>query len=109
MYTYYGSVTSVQNICLQTTPPNDNCSLAKAFPAIPTDGSCASLTNQTTIGTTNSGVTPTGACTSNPGTANDDVWFSFVATASDLVLNASWVSVRQMFIFRYSQVHVVLL
>lgn len=92
MYTYYGSVTSVQNICLQTTPPNDNCSLAKAFPAIPTDGSCASLTNQTTIGTTNSGVTPTGACTSNPGTANDDVWFSFVATASDLVLNASWVS-----------------
>lgn len=92
LYTYSSSVSSVQNICLQTTPANDNCITAKAFPVIPSDGSCASLSNQTTTGTTNSGVTPTGACTSNPGTANDDVWFSFVATASDLKLSASWVS-----------------
>lgn len=92
LYTYSSSVSTVQDICLQTTPANDNCITAKAFPAIPSDGSCASLLNQTTTGTTNSGVTPTGACTSNPGTANDDVWFSFVATASDLRLSASWVS-----------------
>ena len=92
LYTYSSGVSTVQNICLQTTPANDNCALAKAFPIIPADGSCASLLSQTTIGTTNSSVSPTGACTNNPGTANDDVWFSFVATASDLVLSSSWVS-----------------
>jgi len=91
MYAYYGGIT-VQNICLQTPPTNDNCSGAIAFPAIPADGSCASLLNQTTISTSNSGVTPTGACTTNDGYPDDDVWFKFVATASDLLLNTTWIS-----------------
>jgi len=77
MYTYFTGYT-VQNICLQTPPANDDCINAKAFPVIPADGSCAVLMGQTTAGTSNSNVTPTGACTSNSGTPDDDVWFSFV-------------------------------
>jgi len=71
---------------------NDNCSGATPFPAIPTDGTCVTLSNQTTIGATNSNVTPTGACTTNSGTPDDDVWFSFVASAPAMVLQSTWVS-----------------
>jgi len=76
-----------------TCPPvNDNCATATAFPVIPTNGTCANLNNQSTAAGTNSGVTPTGACTSNSGTPNDDVWFSFVATSTTQILSATWVS-----------------
>jgi hypothetical protein len=73
-------------------PVNDNCATATAFPAVPTDGSCASLNNQTTAAASNSGVTPSGACTSNSGTPDDDVWFSFVATSTTQILSATWIS-----------------
>jgi hypothetical protein len=71
---------------------NDNCGSATTFPTIPTDGSCASLSNQTTIGATASGVTPTGSCNSNFGTPDDDVWYSFVASATSLQLEFTNVS-----------------
>lgn len=73
-------------------PINDNCANATSFPAIPTNGSCATLSNQSTAAASNSGVTPTGACTSNSGTPDDDVWFSFVATSTTHILSATWVS-----------------
>ena len=73
-------------------PSNDNCSGATAFPTIAADGSCSTLSNQTTAGATNSGVTPTGACSSNSGTPDDDVWYSFVAPTASVVLTATNVS-----------------
>ncbi len=93
MYTYFTG-TTVQNICLSgfTPPTNDNCSGATAFPAIPTNGSCSTLSNQSNANSTNSNVTPTGACTSNAGTPTNDVWFSFVATAATINLAATNVS-----------------
>lgn len=100
--TYYVKVLNVgtndltlTSLCLTSTPPgpiNDNCSGAIAFPTIPTDGTCANLTNQSTNSATNSNVTPSGACTSNSGTPDEDVWFSFVATTTSLNLNATYVS-----------------
>jgi hypothetical protein len=75
-----------------TPPSNDDCGTPTAFPAIPTDGTCSTLTNQTNANATASGVTPTGACTSNSGTPNDDIWFSFVATTSIVYLEATYVS-----------------
>ena len=73
-------------------PLNDNCANATPFPAVPTTGACASLSNQTTGSASNSNVTPTGACTSNSGTPDDDVWFSFIATSTTQILSATWVS-----------------
>ncbi len=95
LYTYATTGFTVQTLCLKTPPPppaNDNCATATAFPTIPTDGTCATLSAQTTAGATNSGVTPTGSCTSNSGTPDDDVWFSFVAPATSLVLQWTYVS-----------------
>jgi large repetitive protein len=95
LYTYFSGVNTVQNICLQSGPPapaNDNCAGASSFPAVPTNGTCSNLLNQSTGGVTNSSVTPTGSCTSNFGTPDDDVWFSFVATSTTQILSASWVS-----------------
>lgn len=95
LYTWSGTGSTVQNICISSPPPpptNDNCSGATAFPAIPTNGTCANLNNQSTASATNSGVTPSGVCNSNSGTPNDDIWFSFVATSTTQILTATWVS-----------------
>ncbi len=92
MYSYFSASTSVQNICLSAPPANDNCSGAISFPAVPTNGTCSTLSNQSTANASNSNVTPSGACTSNSGTPDDDVWFSFVATATSINLTATYVS-----------------
>ncbi len=92
LYTNAIGAITTQNICISAPLVNDNCSGATAFPAIPTNGSCATLTNQSTAGATNSGVTPTGSCTTNSGTPDDDVWFSFVATNAVHILTGSYVS-----------------
>lgn len=91
----YSSGTGTFSICLTSpapAPANDNCSGATAFPAVPTNGTCSSLNNQSNAGSTNSNVTPTGACTSNSGTPSNDVWFSFVATTTAVNLSATYVS-----------------
>ncbi len=74
MYTIEQNVTSDFNICLKTAPPpplNDDCTHAFAFPAIPTDGSCATVT-----------VNGRWATNDGPFSCNfyesGDVWFSFV-------------------------------
>lgn len=64
------------SLCVQNPPPppaNDNCASAIAFPSIPTNGSCASVTVNT-AGATQS----LAACS---GTADDDVWYTFVVPA----------------------------
>jgi hypothetical protein len=95
LYTYYSGDVTSQNICISTTPPpptNNNCSTATPFPAIPTNGTCANLLNQYTTGASNSNVTPSGACTSNSGTPDDDIWFSFVASSTSQILTATYNS-----------------
>ncbi len=95
LYTWSSSGSTTQNICLSAPPPpptNDNCAGATAFPVIPTNGTCANLLNQSTNAATNSNVTPSGACTTNPVTPDDDVWFSFVATTTTHILSSTWVS-----------------
>ncbi|MBK7096149.1 MAG: hypothetical protein IPH57_14325 [Saprospiraceae bacterium] len=67
-------------------PANDNCAGATAFPTIPTDGTCASLSNQSTAGATQSQV----ACAGSG--ADDDVWFSFVAPATTIITEITAVS-----------------
>ncbi|WP_333599763.1 T9SS sorting signal type C domain-containing protein [Flavobacterium sp.] len=66
-----GSISFVLN-CPITTPANDNCSGAISLTVNPTL-SCATNTSGTTLGATQSQT----ACS---GTADDDVWYKFVAT-----------------------------
>lgn len=67
---------SIGGICVAANPtvsmvPNDNCITALPFPAIPADGSCASV-DVNTIGAT-------GPLTTNCGAiGDDDVWYTFV-------------------------------
>ncbi len=61
---------AVFNICLRVPASNDECSDAIAFPAIPTDGSCATLNISTKFATGS----PDPTCA---GTEDDDVWYSF--------------------------------
>lgn len=68
------------NVCIGTPPPppsNDNC--ANAIPLTVSSGSlCSSSLAGTTLSATDSGV----AVTPCSGTADDDVWYSFVATSA---------------------------
>jgi hypothetical protein len=66
-------------------PANDNCSGAIAFPAIPTNGDCATLTGNTANATQSQT-----ACAGSG--ADDDVWFSFVATATTAIVDITAIS-----------------
>ncbi|MBA5247327.1 T9SS type A sorting domain-containing protein [Marnyiella aurantia] len=74
------------NICVITpvVPPNDNCDAAVVLTPS-ASGTCATLTAGTTLGATSSGIAPA-PCT---GTADDDVWYSFVATNVTHLVNLS--------------------
>ena len=61
-------------------PANDNCAGATAFPAIPTDGTCASVTTNTASATQS-----LAACVGSG--ADDDVWYSFVQPTGFTTLN----------------------
>ncbi|MCB0636508.1 MAG: T9SS type A sorting domain-containing protein [Lewinella sp.] len=67
-----------------TVPDNDECAGAFAFPAIPVEGGCITMTG-TTVGATQS----QGGCA---GTADDDVWFSFVASSESVAIELSTIS-----------------
>jgi len=75
--------------CTSCTPPpppaNDNCSGAIAFPTIPVNGTCATLAGNTN-GATQSQV----ACIGTG--ADDDVWFSFVASATSIIAELTAIS-----------------
>jgi len=78
-YTSASGQTSSFDICIGTPPPppaNDDCADAIALTVNP-DDSCTDTTPGTLISATASGEDEA-ACF---GTENDDVWFSFVATA----------------------------
>jgi hypothetical protein len=79
VYTWGTGVTTTFNLCLRTppaAPANDNC--AGAFPVAVNPGlTCTSVTAGTVASATAS-PGPTSSC----GTYDDDVWFSFVATAT---------------------------
>ena len=80
VYTWTATInqTSVFDVCIGTPPPppaNDNCSGAVMVPVNP-DMSCA-LTTPGTIAWATGSLTPANTCT---GTADDDVWYQFVAT-----------------------------
>jgi hypothetical protein len=65
-----------------TTPPsNNNCSGATAL-TVNTGSSCTTSTNGTTVGATQSST----ACS---GTADDDVWYSFVANGNRQTLTVT--------------------
>ncbi|WP_309843843.1 T9SS-dependent choice-of-anchor J family protein [Chryseobacterium sp. SLBN-27] len=87
VYTYSGAGYNASfNICVGTPPPppaNDECSGAVALIVNP-DTNCSSVTAGNTLGaTTSMSATP---CFGNP---DDDVWYSFVATASSHVVTLS--------------------
>ncbi|MCY7292751.1 MAG: hypothetical protein LH615_11290 [Ferruginibacter sp.] len=70
------------NICVGTTPPpppNDECTAAVALTVNP-DFNCTAITAGTTVSATPSNNLPAPTC--NATGANDDVWFSFVATGA---------------------------
>ncbi|AKK73591.1 hypothetical protein OK18_14150 [Chryseobacterium gallinarum] len=82
VYTYSSSITGNAsfNICVSTPPPppvNDDCANAVTVTVNP-DTNCGNVTSGTTVGATSSGVA-LGTCS---GTADDDVWYKFTATAA---------------------------
>lgn len=66
-------------------PPNNDCFGATPFPSIPTDGTCA------TVSGTTEGATQTQSACVGSG-ADDDVWFSFIATSTTHEFEISNVS-----------------
>jgi gliding motility-associated-like protein len=74
------TTTATFNICVGTAPPppsNDNC--ISAIPlTVNANYACGVVTAGTTISATATTLAPTTSC--SVGGANDDVWFSFVAT-----------------------------
>lgn len=91
--------TSTFNICVSTpvVPPNDECTGAVALTVNPTT-TCATQT----AGTIN-GATPSAQANGCGGTADDDVWYSFVATATShtISLNNITGSTSDMYISVY--------
>ncbi len=76
--------TTTFTICITTPPPaNDNCS--GAVPLTVYGVSCGGAVTGNVIGATSSGVAVT-PCT---GTADDDVWYSFVATGSSHIITVA--------------------
>src|SRR6218665_831701 len=82
-YTATGGQNTTFNICIGTPPPpppppvNNECAGATGL-TVNTDLLCGTVTAGTVLGATASS-TPIGTCF---GTADDDVWYSFVATAT---------------------------
>jgi hypothetical protein len=74
IHTMVGTSSSF-NICMVNRPTNDDCATAQVL-TVQTNATCSTPTGGTTTYATLSSSTP--ACF---GTADDDVWFSFVATA----------------------------
>lgn len=88
VYTYSSDINSAAsfNICITTPPPppaNDNCSGAIAL-TVNSDLNCTSTTPGNTLYATQS--MAAGVC---GGTPDDDVWYSFVATATSHVVTLS--------------------
>lgn len=82
--TFFTNPNAQFSLCVQNPPPppaNDECAGAIAFPSIPNSGACASVTVNT------AGATQSLAGCS--GTADDDVWYTFVVPAGNTSVNYS--------------------
>lgn len=89
-YTWGTGVTTTFNLCLRTTPPppvNDNCAGALSVTV-----NAPSLCTFQTAGTVASATASTGAPVVCTGTADDDVWFSFVATSTGVNISLNNVT-----------------
>lgn len=88
VYTYSGAGYNASfNICIGTPPPppaNDECANAVALTVNP-DLACGATTAGTTLSATNSNIA-VAPCT---GTADDDVWYTFVATSTAHTISLS--------------------
>lgn len=74
-----GSTWSTISFTTPLPPPaNDDCTNAVVL-TVNTDFACSTVTAGTTVGATNSGIEPTFTVT---GTPDNDVWYSFTASAS---------------------------
>ncbi|MFN3968426.1 fibronectin type III domain-containing protein [Flavobacterium sp.] len=88
-----GNVSFILN-CPVTPPANDNCSGAVSLTVNPST-TCTSNTAGTTLGATQSQA----GCV---GTADDDVWYSFVATTNSHTLTATPTSLSDTVIQAFS-------
>jgi hypothetical protein len=79
--------TTAFDLCITSPPPNDECAGAINV-AVNSGNSCAIQTSGTILNATASAET-IGAC---GGTANDDVWYSFVANSTDMTININNMS-----------------
>jgi large repetitive protein len=84
------TTTGTFDICVISPPANDECTNAIALPMSSTAFSCSSTISGTTYGSTQS-ADPAPTC--NATGINDDVWYSFTATASSHVVTLSTTSV----------------
>ena len=79
--------TTTFNLCIGTPPPppaNDNCT--GAIPVTVSSSGCNSVTGSIASATASSQANGCG------GTANDDVWYSFVATSAGAIVNLNNVA-----------------
>ncbi len=89
VYSWTGTAgqTSTFDICIGTPPPpppNDNCGGAISVPV--SSGTCTPVTSSIASATTSPN---TNGCF---GTADDDVWFSFTATTTDVQIDLTNIS-----------------
>ena len=77
-WTSTGGQTSTFNVCIGSPPPppSNDAPCSSILATVNSDLACGIVTAGTTTSATNSGIA---ACA---GTADDDVWFSFVATST---------------------------
>lgn len=71
------------DICIGVLPPNDNCANASTLVASP-DGNCNAVFGTTAGATQTAGET---APTCSAGGINDDVWYTFTATATTHIVS----------------------
>ncbi|MCG3167281.1 MAG: hypothetical protein POELPBGB_03068 [Bacteroidia bacterium] len=79
VHTYLTGNSTNFTLCLSLPPANDNCTGAVAIGTIPSDGTCVNTTINTATASQSSA-----ACT---GTADDDVWYSFVVPNGNTAIN----------------------
>lgn len=103
VYTYTGTSgqTSTFSVCVTSPPPppaNDECAGAYTVAVNSSSTACTSQTGGTLVGATASSYT--NAC---GGTADDDVWYSFVATSTShsITLNSLAGSTTDLYISVY--------
>ncbi len=91
VYTWTGTTgqTSSFNLCITPPPPpppNDNCGAATNVPVTPAAGACGGVASYLT------GATASAQANACGGTADDDVWYSFVATTTAALINLTSIS-----------------